>query len=275
MNESNAAQREAWERQVGAKWVANVDVMEHRLAPVTEVLLAQAAPRLGERVLDVGCGPGSLATLIADIVRTPVVAVDISETMLAVAAKRVPHSVELVRADAQAHAFIPPPFDLVVSRFGVMFFDEPVSAFRNLRRAMTSRGRLCFSAWGRLDENPHWSIPVEIATRRAGPRESSDPRAPGPLAFSDEGYVRGILEGAGFTGIAVEHARVELPGRAAHVEAEFSLTVGPAASLVEERGSGPDLREAIVREVTEAFRPYEANGACMLPATVLLVTASS
>ena len=275
MSESNAAQREAWERQVGAKWVANVDAMEHRLAPVTEVLLALAAPRLGERVLDVGCGPGSLAALIADIVRSRVVGVDISETMLAVAAKRVPHGVELVRADAQAHAFAPPPFDLVVSRFGVMFFEEPVAAFRNLRRAMVPGGRLCFAAWAPLADNPHWKIPVDIAARYAGPREARDPRAPGPLAFSDEGYVRGILEGAGFGGVAIERARIELPGGAAHMEAEFSLAVGPAAALIEERRAGPDVREAIAREVAEAFRTYETNGACALPATVLLVTASS
>ena len=84
-----------------------------------------------------------------------------------------------------------------------------------------------------------------------------------------------VIVGAGFGGIAIERAQVELPGEAAHVEAEFSLTVGPAARLVEESGAGPDVREAIAREVAEAFRPYEANGACALPATVLLVTASS
>ena len=275
MSESNAAQREAWERQVGAKWVANVDAMEHRLAPVTEVLLAQAAPRLGERVLDVGCGPGSLAALIADIVRSRVVGVDISETMLAVAAKRVPHGVELVRADAQGYAFTPPPFDLVVSRFGVMFFEEPVAAFRNLRRAMVPGGRLCFAAWAPLTENPHWSIPIDIATRHVGPREARDPRAPGPLAFSDEGYVREILDAAGFRGVAIEHARIELPGGAAHVEAELALIIGPVAALVDEREADQSTREAIAREVAEAFRPFERNGACALPATVLLVTASS
>ena len=277
MAETNAEQRQRWNEQVGPKWVRIADEMERRLAPVSALLLAHAAPAPGERVLDVGCGPGSTTALIAASVgeRGRVVGVDISETMLAVARKHMPPNVELLCADAQDHAFAPPPFDLVVSRFGVMFFAEPVTAFRNLRRAMRSGGRLCVVVWAPLGENPHWQIPLGIAVRHVGRPEPKDPRAPGPLSLSDEGYVRGILAAAGFGDAKIVHERVMLPGDSADEEAGFALTIGPTAGLLDERPPGDATRAAIRREIADALRPYERDGVCVLPATVLVVTASA
>lgn len=275
MNESNAAQREAWESQVGAKWVRLADEMDRHLAPVVELVLARAAPRPDERALDVGCGTGALTAWLAEAVgdRGSVVGVDISETMLAVARRSAPPGVELLRADAQDHAFAPPPFDLVVSRFGVMFFAEPVLAFRNLRRAMRPGGRLCFAAWAPLAENPHWQIPLAAAVRHVGAPEAKDPRAPGPLAFSDEGYVRGILAAAGFGGVGVARERIALPGGSAEHEAALACAIGPTGRLLDERAPSDKARAAILRETADAFRPFERDGACALPATVFLVTA--
>ncbi len=277
MTESNAAQRERWDEQVGPKWVRIAGEMERRLAPVTALLLARAAPAPGERVLDVGCGPGSTTRLLAASVgeQGSVVGVDISETMLADARANLPPGVELLRADAQSHIFAPPPFDLVVSRFGVMFFAEPVAAFRNLRRAMRPGGRLCFAAWAPLGENPHWQIPLGIAIGHVGRPEPKDPRAPGPLALSDEGYVRGILAAAGFGDARVAREQVELPGSPAWQEAEFALSIGPTAGLLDERPADDRTRAVILTEIADAFRPYERDGACALPATVFLVTASA
>ncbi len=156
-----------------------------------------------------------------------------------------------------------------------MFFAEPVTAFRNLRRAMRSGGRLCFAAWAPLAENPHWHIPLGIAARHVGRPEPKDPRAPGPLSLSDEGYVQGILAAAGFGDARAAREQVELPGGPAGQEAEFALTIGPTASLLDERPPGDETRAVILREIADAFRPYERDGVCALPATVLLVTASS
>lgn len=277
MSESNVAQREWWDEQAGPKWVRIAGEMERRLAPVSALLLARAAPAPGESVLDVGCGPGGTTASLAEAVgeRGRVVGVDISETMLAVARETLPPRVELLRADAQGHAFGPPPFDLVASRFGVMFFADPVAAFRNLRRAMRSGGRLCFAAWAPLDENPHWRIPYGIAVRHVGRPEAKDPRAPGPMALSDEGYVRGILGAAGFEDARIAREPVGLPGGSASHEAEFATVMGPAARLLDERPPDEARRAAIVREIAEALRPYERDGACTLPATVLVVTASA
>jgi SAM-dependent methyltransferase len=278
MSGSNTEQRLAWEQGIGVAWLKRADGMDRRLAPVGALLLERAAPTPGERVLDVGCGTGALATRLAEAVgvRGGVVGLDISETMLDAARRGgVPPSVELLRADAQSHVFPPPAFDLVVSRFGVMFFEDPVLAFRNLRRAMRPGARLCFAAWAPLTENPHWQIPLAAVIRRLGPPEPADPRAPGLLAFSDEGYVRGILAAAGFHGVAVARERVALLGGSAEEEAEHSLAMGPAARLMEERASAAEVREAILREVANAFRAYERDGACALPGTVLIVIAGA
>lgn len=275
MSRDNDEQRLAWEEGVGAAWVENARTMDDHLAPVAALLLARAAPAPGERVLDVGCGTGSLARPLAEAVGEGggVLGVDISETMLAAASRSLPPGVELLRADVQDHPFPPSAYDLVISRFGVMFFAEPVLAFRNLRRAMRPDGRLCFAAWAPLAQNPHWEIPLAAAARRVGSPEVRDPRAPGPLAFSDEGYVRGILGAAGFGSVAVARERLALAGRSAREEAEHSLTMGPASRLIADRATSPGDREAIVREIEAAFRPYEREGRCALPATVFVVTA--
>jgi len=277
MGESNAEQRHAWEQGVGAKWVARSDDMDRRLAPVSAVLLARAAPALGECVLDVGCGTGALLGRLAESVgeRGRVVGVDLSDTMLGIARRTAPDGVELLRADAQDFAFPPEAFDLVVSRFGVMFFAEPVRAFRNLRRAMRRGGRLCFAAWAPLGENLHWQIPLAAAVHRLGRPEATDPRAPGPFAFSDEGYVRGILGGAGFGDVRVEREQIELPGGSPREEAEQGLAMGPAARLLEDRPPVPQTRAAILHEIETVFSRYERDGRCALPATVLVVTAGA
>ncbi len=245
--------------------------------PVTALLLKRAAPAPGERVLDVGCGTGALTSRLAELVgeQGRVTGVDISATMLRAARRAAPPGVELIHADAQDYAFPQAAFDLVVSRFGVMFFAEPVLAFRNLRRAMRGGARLCFAAWAPLAENPHWQLPLSIVAGRLGPPEGKDPRAPGPLAFADEGYVRGILAAAGFHGIEVSRERILLPGGPAQEEAAHGLTIGPAARLLDDRQPGPDMRAAILGDLAEAFRRYEQDGRCALPATVVVVSAEA
>ena len=277
MSEGNADQRLAWEQGVGATWVAHADEMDRRLAPVTALLVERAAPARGEWVLDVGCGTGALTSRLAELVGREgrVVGVDISAAMLGAARRAVPPGVELLHADAQDHMFPQAAFDLVVSRFGVMFFAEPVLAFRNVRRAMRGNAKLCFAAWAPLAENPHWELPLSIVARRLGSPEPKDPRAPGPLAFADEGYVRGILAAAGFQAIDSSRERLLLPGGSAQEEAAHGLTLGPAARLLDERQPDLDTRAAILGELAEAFRRYERGGRCAVPATVIIASAEA
>ena len=279
----NAAQFDYWNQVAGPKWVRLADAMDTRLQRILALLLDRAGTRSGEHVLDVGCGAGTSTLALAEQVGASgrVLGIDISEPMLEAAGRRVAErrfaNISLLKADAQTHPFGPVPFDRVVSRFGVMFFAEPVAAFRNLRGAMRPGGQLCFVCWAPLAENPHWRIPLEIVARRLGPPSQKAAHAPGPMAFSDVAYLRGILEGAGFPAPRIDAQAVPLVGASPDEEAALACVMGPAANLLDERAAPEHLRESVRREIAEAFLPFAADSAAgakmLLPASVYLVSA--
>ena len=184
---ANADQAVFWNSAPGLGWVVNEAPLDELMAGVLDRLVEVAAPRPGEAVLDVGCGTGASTLALAAAVAPGgrVVGADISGQMLARAGERVAAAgasgVELVVADAQTHRFAPGGFDLAVSRFGLMFFADPVAAFGNLRRALRPGGRLAFAAWGPVDANPWFVIPRAAAVARMGPVPADPPGTPGPL----------------------------------------------------------------------------------------------
>jgi SAM-dependent methyltransferase len=275
----NAAQRDFWNTVAGPRWVGFDGAMESRVREVNGLLLARAAPQPGENVLEIGCGTGATTVPLAEAVGAHgrVLGVDIAEPMLAAARKRVAESglanVSLVLADAQAHRFEPASFDLILSRFGVMFFADPTAAFGNLCGAARPGGRLCFACWAPLAENPQWLVAHDIALRRFGPPAPQDPRAPGPLAFSDPDYVKGFLAAAGFADIEIRRERPDMIGTSPQAEAAFALAMGPSGRLIDEKQPDAATRAALQHEIAEAFAAYVKNGALRLPATIFLVSA--
>ncbi len=209
---ANTAQREYWNTVAGPRWVGLEGFVERRVSAVNDLLLARSGAKPGERVLEIGCGTGAFTVPLAEAVGASgaILGADISTAMLAGAKKRLAaaglRNVEVVEADAQTHKFEPGRFDLIASRFGVMFFADPAAAFANLLAAARPGGRLCFACWGALDDNEHWLIPYRVALRHLGPPEPKPTRAPGPMAFADPDYVRGFLGKAGFTDIAIRIA---------------------------------------------------------------------
>ena len=196
---ANAAQQEYWNIIAGPRWVGLAGYVEKRVEKVNDLLLARSAVAPGQKVLEVGCGTGAATVPLAETVggTGEVVGIDVSEPMLAAARERISHSglrnITLLQADAQVHAFEPNRFDLIASRFGVMFFADPTAAFRSLLGAIRPAGRLCFACWAALEENRHWLIPYEVVLRHLGPPAPKPPRAPGPTAFAEPEYVRSIL----------------------------------------------------------------------------------
>lgn len=272
----NAAQREHWNTVVGPKWVSVGDVLDNHLREIGEVALSRASPRKGEAVLEIGSGGGPLAVKLAEAVGAEgeVLGIDIAAPMIEAARARVAaaglRNVTFLQADAQTHALPAAHFDLLFSRFGVMFFADPVAAFRNIRRAGRPGARLCFVCWGPLAENPHWTIPLGIAARHLGPPDRKPPHAPGPFAFSDRAYVRDVLEQSGFRDVSITEARPAMHGASAEDEARFVTTMGPAGALITERAPAPEIVRAIQAEVTAAFAPYATAGGLGVPALVLV-----
>ncbi len=206
----NADQIEYWNGPEGQHWADHEARFDAMLVPFLEPVLGAAAVGAGDRVLDVGCGNGALSRGAAARGAT-VTGVDISAPMLARARERASAeglSIDFVEADAQVHAFAE-PFDAVVSRFGVMFFADPAAAFATIARGLRPGGRLAFVCWQGQHLNEWVAVPALAMLPIVGPPDLPPPDAPGPFAFADPDRVAGILEGAGFTDVAVD--AVSLP----------------------------------------------------------------
>ncbi len=271
----NARQIAYWNEVAGPKWVRIQGAMEARLSGIEDMLLARARPRPGERVLEIGCGTGTTTARLADAVGSSghVTAVDVSRPMLDVArmALAAQRNVTLIEADA-ATARFEGVFDLLTSRFGIMFFEDPLAAFGNLYRALRPGARLVCVAWAPIADNLHWSVPLRLAIERLGPPKPRAPHAPGPLAFDDPAYVMQILGGAGFAEVAVRAEPVTLIGKSLDDEAQVATMMGPAGALLDEKQADAATRAELLVAFRAALPDYADRNA-RLRATVHLITA--
>ena len=278
----NAQQIEYWNSEASAKWTENHAELDARIGPLGRLALDRAAPAPGERVLDVGCGCGATSLELALRVGEggAVLGVDVSEPMLALARRRADEagakSLRFERADAQTFAFELGAFDVAVSRFGVMFFSDPVAAFANLRRALRPGGRLAFVCWRALPENPWAGLPFQAVASVVGPPPPPEPGAPGPFALADPERLRAILDGAGFAESALDARDTEIDlagGQGLEAACRFAVFVGPASRLL---GEAPAEQRARAAEaVRAALAPHAQGPRVPLGAAVWLVSATN
>lgn len=281
---ANTEMQRYWNEVAGPRWVQRAEIQEARNIEVAQILLREAKAQPGERVLDIGCGPGATALPLAAAVGPSghVTGVDIAEPMLGLLRQRVAErgitNLTPLLADAQTHAFPPASFDLLTSRFGVMFFADHLAAFTNLGKALRPGGRLCMAVWAGIEDNVHWQIPFEIAVRHVGPPKPQSPNAPGPMAMRDPDYVRRVLGGAGFADISIEPTPFHVIGKSAASEAEHAGALGPSGRLLDEKEANDATRQGVVKETEAAFVAYAGGGGASrgeirLPGTFLLLRA--
>lgn len=277
----NAEQIRYWNEISGPKWVALQDFVDAQIEPLGRAAIERAALRSGERVLDVGCGCGGTSVELAARVGPGggVTGIDISDVMLdrarSAARAQELHHLAFENADAQTHDFGGPSFDVVYSRFGVMFFAEPPAAFANLRRALRPDGRLAFVCWQSLRSNPWMLVPLMAVAEHVALPAPPPPGAPGPFAFADPEHVRGILAAAGFTDIAIEGREQTLAiGGQRDLDQAVSvlLQMGPTGAVLREAGAA--VVAAAAASVRTFLEPYytETDGLRM-PGAAWLVTA--
>ncbi len=276
----NESQVQYWNSAAGEKWVRHQAFMDQQLEVVTDLLLQTAALRAGEAALDVGCGTGATLLRLGEAVgkKGHVLGCDVSAPMLALARQRIAaagvRNIDVLQADAQSHEFAENVFDLLVSRFGVMFFADPTAAFANLRRPLRPGGRLAFVCWAPLVDNPFFLLPMQIAARHLGPTEPTPPLAPGPLAFSERDYVGDILTGAGWSDVRVEAQQPPLLGRTTAAEqAAFSIEIGPVSRLIAERQPSAATVAALRAELTKELAIYATETGVEIPSRLYYVTA--
>jgi ubiquinone/menaquinone biosynthesis C-methylase UbiE len=279
-HDRNADQIAYWNGPGGQRWADRQQAQDILLKPVADILIDRARAKAGERIVDVGCGSGAIAIALAQEAGPSghVLGIDISGPMLERARQIAPASlpVDFVLADATVYPFDPASFDLLVSRFGVMFFAEPVRSFANLRRALKPSGRLAFACWREPRENPFFMVPLQAVYKHAPKMPQLGPEEPGPFAFASEARVQRILSEAGFTGIAMEPCDLSLDtaiGRGLDAAVESALEIGPAARALAEQP--PDVVAAASRSIREALTPLARGQTVPLDASIWIVTASS
>ncbi len=267
----------AWGNQfrlvAAEKWKAKSAAMGQ---PVTDALVEYAQPRQGMRVLDLASGTGEPAISLAARVGAEghVTALDISAELLEVAAQRADTrgltNFATQQADAHSLPFPADSFDLATSRFGVMFFRDPVAALRELRRVLRPGARACFLAWG-LFEQPYWQTMMGVVHRHVG----GPLLAPGgadPFRFSQAGSLSGVLRAAGFNDIA-EEARTlpwTWPGPVEEVWEQAQAVAVPFRPLLERVPAEQWPR--IHAEVHAAVRKYSDGQQVAFGATVVLAS---
>lgn len=273
----NDAATTYWAEEAGPRWVRDRARHDAELAPMLEAMLAAAAPRAGESVLDVGCGSGTSTLAVAELVAPTgrVVGVDVSPPLLAELDRRVHRvvprpPVQTLLADAQV-VDLPGPFDLLVSRMGVMFFDDQVAAWTNLRRAMEPGGRAVAVVWQEQAENPWMVVPGRAALAVSPPEVAAPaPGEPGPHALADPVLTTDRLTRAGWREVRLEPIRpIVALGADLDDAVEQVRGLGSVGGAIERVGE-----QRIVPAVRAALAPYvSADGVVRMQAAAWVLTA--
>lgn len=272
----NTQQIEFWNGPAGERWARLQERMDLNMNAITDAVIPFANAEPGERVLDIGCGCGTTTLLLAYAVAPEGTAtgIDISAPMLAVARARAAAqnaNVEFLEADASAYEF-QAVFDLVFSRFGVMFFADPASAFANIRSALAPGGRIAFVCWREPKANLWASVPMMAAKDLLPPQEPVDPLAPGPFAFADRDRLATILRAADFRDVHIEpfDCRMNI-GASRDEAAALMLEIGPLSRAARELDE--DTRARIRDAVGNALAPFQSGIGIAPPAACWFVGA--
>jgi SAM-dependent methyltransferase len=276
----NAGQVEHWNDVESAHWVGEAGRYDGMLRGLGELAMDAAELGPGDRVLDIGCGSGATTMALAELVGSTgtVTGIDLSEKMLGPArdeaARAGATNVRFELGDAQIHPFPSAAFDVAYSRFGLMFFADPVAAFTNIGRALVPGGRLAFVCWRDLAEQEWIDVPLRAAVAHVPMPQFGKPGDPGMEGLADPERTRAILDGAGFSGIEVRPV-------------DTTVTLGGSGSVGEvmpfvEAGSlgralltdaGPEQAAAARNAIREALAPHETPTGVVLGAAVWIVTA--
>jgi len=277
----NAEQIRYWNETAGPKWIAFQSLLDAQLRPLGRPTMDRARIAPGERVLDVGCGCGDTTLELARRVgpEGAVVGIDVSAGMVGrgIEAARAAGlaNVRFENVDAQTHRFPDGTFDLIFSRFGVMFFADATAAFANLRLALHPGGRLAFICWQALAENPWLAVPLAAALRHLTLPPPPAPDAPGPFSLGDPDRIRGVLARAGFERVDLEEVRETLTigGGVLDQAAEFILQMGPTGAAL--RDADPAVRPAVAAAVRDAIAPFHTPAGVRMASAAWIVTAAS
>jgi SAM-dependent methyltransferase len=280
---TNTEQALAWGGRAGAHWVDNTERHDRMLAPYLAAVVEAAELSATGRVLDVGCGTGALTRSTARLaVDGQATGVDLSPRMVAAAREITdaegPINASFEDVDAQSHEFLVDGFDTLVSRFGVMFFDDPVGAFANLHRAVRPGGRVAFACWQGFVDNEWLQVPGEAVASEVGhplvpARDGPDgPDAPGPFSLADPDRVRRVLTDAGYDAVTLDAIGGPM---LVGTDVDDSVSYLSGNRLVHDMldGQDPDAVERALAAVRDALAAHAGPHGVVMSGRAWLVTA--
>ncbi|MDY0057526.1 MAG: class I SAM-dependent methyltransferase [Methyloversatilis sp.] len=264
-----------WNGPAGDAWVQAQPLLDALFAPFSERLVELARAMSACSVIDIGCGTGATTLALAEALGSGAysLGVDVSAPMIAAARARAQASASAARfvcADAARHAFAPGAADLIVSRFGVMFFERPVDAFAHLRAALRSGGALHAIAWRGSDDNAFMTTAERAAAPLLPGLPARRPGAPGQFAFADRAFAYEVLARSGWQDIDVRPLDVDCALPASELERYFTL-LGPVGVAL--RQVDADTRARVIERLHDAFRPYQAGDVVRFTAACWMMSA--
>lgn len=271
----SGSQRVIWNDLVGEAWVRHAALHDRQAEPFGIAVMDALGEIHGARVLDVGCGTGATVAQLIERGAAEVVGVDLSQPMVTAARAWIEDPRASFEVGDVVDAAPGDPFDIVFSRFGVMFFPEPVSAFARLRSYAVPDARLGFCCWGPPFANPVMTLPVMASVPVLGPPQFAGPGEPGPFSLPEPAAVRAILEAAGWTDLRITELQLDPPHPAGGADAVADVVMEFNPLLVDGLRRHPDLYATTRSAIVDAVRPFERNGTVHLGAQALIVTARS
>lgn len=274
----HARENEYWNGDAGQRWVKNQTRVDAVLAPVAAAAIERANVSQGDKVVDIGCGCGVTSLELGRRVGPDgaVLGLDVSAPMLERARQRLPADlhVEFVHDDASTHVFAHQAYDILFSRFGVMFFGDPAAAFANMRTALRRGGRVVFACWRDRQDNPWLTVPLQAAYEHVPPLPLPGPDDPGPFSFASEARVHRILGNAGFADVSMERfdLHLDLADKGGLDAAlSFAVEIGGTSRAIQDQ-SEPVI-DAVKDSIRRAFAPWAKGDSVEFPAAIWLVSA--
>ena len=277
MNDQQLArqQHSIWNDLVGAAWVRHAPVHDQQAAPFGDAAIDALGSIVDTTVLDVGCGTGATTVELVRRGAREVLGVDLSEPMIdAARAGNAEPKLQFAAGDVLALADHD-RFDVIYSRFGVMFFADPVAAFHHLRTLGTRTARLGFCCWGPPVDNPWMAVPVMATVPILGPPHLAAPGEPGPFSLSDPGVVGDVLGQAGWKDVAIDTMTIDQPHPAGDAASVAAIVIEFNPPIAEGLLQRPECTDDVRAAITAALRPFERDGVVHMQATALIVTAGA
>ena len=275
----NTEQYEYWNKKTGPKWVKYDDAMNERFSILTNELFSRANIKNSEKILDIGCGGGETTFQASKLLNKEgyVLGADISKTLLDHAKSKFSNIdiIDFINCDVQNYQFEKNYFNKVISRFGVMFFENPFHAFQNIYSSMQINGSLNFVCWTNIMENEYFTEGMDIITKYTNESFTEITTEPGPFAFNDEAYIREILEYSGFKNVKIDKIYSSISTKdSLEDNVTILLGVGPRARILSEKNLSDDIMLIIKNEMMKLSKKRKINKEITYKACLNFVSAT-